>query len=253
MKYGFGYTEEMILPRAGRMTLQQIINAYSFTHAWSSENLTIAGTTTTALDYKGVHNLANPDILSQPTYNLSSINFGGKPSLSFNGTTNYLIKNTLNFNNVNSGFQIDVFKSTTPRVLTTSDNASNGRLIRGYMNTSRIGFELLFVTNRFVSNNLTWDDTKGNAVAYCSTGTSYFISMNGNSSSGANLTIITGLDNGEWFNDIALRDNVAMGATISLTPTFFNIEWVFSGVGSNTLQSEVNALTLALKNYYSLN
>jgi hypothetical protein len=75
------------------LTLQQIVDLFGFSNVWSSENLTIAGTTTTANDYKGVHNLSNPGATNQPTFNTSSVNFGGKPSLSFNGIDDYLIKN----------------------------------------------------------------------------------------------------------------------------------------------------------------
>ena len=142
---------------SGGLTLQQIIDAFGFSNAWSSENLTIAGTTTTALDYKGVHDLVNPGATNQPTFNSASASFGNKPSLSFNGVDDYLIKNVSNFNNVNEGFQIDVFKGTTPRVLTSADNGTNARFTRGYMSGGKIGFELVFVTNRFTANTLSWN------------------------------------------------------------------------------------------------
>lgn len=237
---------------SGSLTLQQIIDLFNFSNAWSSENLTIAGTTTTANDYKGVHNLANPGATNQPTFNSASANFGGKPSLSFSGIDDYLIKNTANFNNVVSGFQIDVFKGTTPRVLTSADNATNGRYTRGYMSGGKIGFELVFVTNRFTANTLVWNTAVGNVVAYGSNASAYLISLNGASNSGADLNIISGADNGAWFSGVSLRDNVAIGGTITSTPIYANIEWVFSGVGTNSSEADLNALTLLLKNYYSL-
>jgi hypothetical protein len=236
----------------GGLTLQQIIDLFGFSHAWSSENLTIAGTTTTANDYKGVHNLANPGATNQPLYNLSSINFGGKPSLTFSGVDDYLIKNTANFNNEASGFQVDVFKGTTPRVLTSADNGTNSRYIRGYTNAGKIGFELVIVTNRFTANTLVWNTAVGNVVAYGSNGSAYLISLNGASNSGANLNILNGADNGAWFSGVGLRDNVAIGGTISSTPNYANIEWVFSGVGTNTSEADLNLLTLLLKEYYNL-
>ncbi len=234
-------------------TIQQIIDLFGFSNAWSSENLTIAGTTTTANDYKGVHNLANPGATNQPTFNPTSANFGGKPSLTFSGVDDYLIKNTANFNNVASGFQVDVFKGVQAKGgLNTADNATNARYIRGYTTGGKIGFELVFITNRFTANNLTWTTTQGNAVAIQSNATIYRISINGNSSSGANLNILNGLDDGKWFNAIGLRDNVSIGGTITSIPNYGVIEWVFSGVGTNTSETDLNALTLALKNYYKL-
>lgn len=236
----------------GQLTLQQIIDSFGFSNAWSSENLTIVGTTTTALDYKGVHDLANPGATNQPTFNASSVDFGGKPSLSFNGIDDYLIKNTANFNNVASGFQIDVFKGTTPRALTSADNATNARYTSGYTSDGKIGFELVFITNRFTANTLVWNTAVGNVVAYVSNASAYLISLNGASNSGADLNIINGANNGAWFNSVGLRDNVSIGGRITSTPKYANIEWVFSGVGTNTSETDLNALTLALKNYYKL-
>jgi hypothetical protein len=234
------------------LSLQQIVNQNGFSNAWSSENLTIAGTTTTANDYMGVHNLTNPGATNQPTFNSASANFGNKPSLSFNGIDDYLLKNHANFNNVNSGFQIDVFKSTQPRALSTSDNATNGRYINGYTAGGKAGFELVFITNRTTANTLVFNTNVGNVLAWASSGSAYAISLNGLSNSGVDLNILTGANDGGWFNDIANRDNVTIGARISSTPVYYNLEWVFSGVGTNTSEADLNALTLALKNYYSL-
>jgi len=234
------------------LTLQQIIDLFGFSNAWSSENLTIAGTTTTANDYKGVHNLANPGATNQPTFNPTSANFGGKPSLTFNGIDDYLIKNTANFNNVNSGFQIDIFKSVQPRALCSSDNATNGRYINGFLNAGKVGFEFVIITNRITANTLVFNSNVGNVLAWSSTGTDYVISLNGTSNSGADLNIINGANNGGWFNDVLLRDNISIGARISSAPIYFQLEWVFSGVGTNTSAADLNALTLALKKYYSL-
>lgn len=233
--------------------INKIVEDYGFSNAWSSENLTIAGTTTTANDYKGVHNLVNPGATNQPTFNSVSANFGGKPSLSFSGVDDYLLKNISNFNNVNSGFTIDVFKSpTTPRALSTSDNLGNGRYINGYTSAGKVGFELVFITNRVTANTLVWNTAVGNVLACGSTGTDYVISLNGASNVGANLNIVTGTDNGAWFNDVGNRDNVSIGARISSTPIYYLLEWVFSGVGTNISEADLNSLTLALKNYYNL-
>ncbi len=238
---------------SGGLTLQQIIDAFGFSNAWSSENLTIAGTTTTALDYKGVHNLANPAATNNPTFNASSIIFGGKPSLSFNGIDDYLIKNISSFNNVNSGFQIDVFKSNSPISLTTADTANNAKKLSGYINTGKIGFWYYGGTqNLITANTLTFNSLAGNAVAFSSNGTNYVISLNGSANSGGGLNILTGADDGKWFNDITGRDNICIGSAQQLSPIYGVLEWVFSGVGTNTSETDLNALTLALKNYYKL-
>lgn len=239
--------------KGGGQTLQQIIDSFGFSNAWSSENLSIVGTTTTALDYMGVHDLSNPAVANQPSFNSASASFGNKPSLSFSGVNDVLTKNVSNFNFVNSGFQIDVLKSTvSPRALSTSDAAGNGRYINGYVSGGKVGFEIVFLTNRLTANTLVYDNTKGNALAWSSTGTAYAISLNGLSNVGANLNIISGANDGGWFNDVAARDNVSIGGRLSSTPVYYTMEWVFSGVGTNTSEADLNALTLALKNYYKL-
>ena len=251
--YGFGFENSRLLPKIGGQTLQQIIDLFGFSNAWSSENLTIVGTTTTALDYKGVHNLVNPGATNQPTFNASSVNFGGKPSLSFNGIDDYLIKNISSFNNVNSGFQIDVFKSNSPISLTTADTANNARKLSSYINTGKIGFWYYGGTqNLITANTLTFNSLAGNAVAFSSNGTNYVISLNGSANSGGDLNILSGADDGKWFNDITGRDNICIGSVQQLSPIYGVLEWVFSGVGTNTSETDLNALTLALKNYYKL-
>jgi len=51
------------------ITLDNISEQYGILNAWSADNLNIVTTTTTALDYKGVHDLANPAAANQPVYN----------------------------------------------------------------------------------------------------------------------------------------------------------------------------------------
>lgn len=78
--------------------LQSIVDSYTTLNAWTAQKKTIDGTTTTVLDYKGLHNLANPDVASQPTFNANDSTFNNNNSFSFD-STDYFKKMSADFGN----------------------------------------------------------------------------------------------------------------------------------------------------------
>jgi len=92
---GLGLGANKIGLRGG---LQAIINKYGFHNYWDFDKSTVIGSTTTLLDYKGVHNLSNPAAANQPTLNSPDSDFNNKNSGTFvNSDPDYLYKAVANY------------------------------------------------------------------------------------------------------------------------------------------------------------
>ena len=83
---------------------------------WDSEHITIDGTTTTLHDFNTFGDkidMSNPSASNQPTYNASSANFGSKPSLSFDGVSQYLKADAVGYgSDIDTGVIISVTKDS---------------------------------------------------------------------------------------------------------------------------------------------
>lgn len=69
-------------------------------------------------------------------------------------------------------------------------------------------------------------------IIFGSTGSAYYITVDGVPQS---LTVISGANDGRWFNTVANRNNVAIGASLDTTPTYGKgrVGWVKYGDGTN--------------------
>jgi len=73
----------------GVSVFTNIFQDYGFNNMWAADNLLINGTTTILKDFANEHHLTNPDVPSQPTFNINgSIGSNGVPSLTFSSTSN---------------------------------------------------------------------------------------------------------------------------------------------------------------------
>lgn len=247
-----------ISPLAGKGTLtglSKIVSDYSIYNAWSSEHLLVSGSTTTVYDYKGEHNLSNPAALNQPTFNSSSAKFSNKPSLTFNGTNNYLSKSVSGWRaSDTSGIFISVFRIVSGgqiNALTTADVGAGTQFTYSSVNTNSYRFIVRAdATNNSFRGSTVINDGSGRVIAHASTGSTYRININGNNET---LTMIAGSNDGKWINLITGRDNINIGALIyGGTPIYGYIEWVFSGYAPYTTDANLLALVSALKTYYGL-
>ena len=159
-------------------------------------------------------NLTQGVAVNQPSLGANSIDFS---------TNDFMINNTANvFSSDNSGY---IFFSgyfnnaAVNRIFTSADNSVNNKYLELQITTGGLA--------RFVVANTTTSIYTGNTVI--SNGAFYhgWIQTNGTTTTmmvnGISQTVtITGSAalNGQWFNDVSGRDNLAIGAIILSTPAF---------------------------------
>jgi hypothetical protein len=238
------------------LTLPAIFSNYGFLNMWSSENITINGTTTTMHDYAGLHDLSNPTALSQPTYNASDSNFGGKPSFSFANMTSILKANVANWRGSDtSGVFVEVVKLDSGTIFnsfTTADENTTSF----YVSTSTQGttFRVLYVALG-TFNNSTYGQSdvilglQPNVLAHGSTGSEYKIWIGGRSET---VTMAAGLDDGTWLDQIPNRDNIAIGLERSTGIGGGDFTTVFVGYLPYTNHDTINAAINDLNKYYKI-
>jgi hypothetical protein len=230
-------------------TLTSIFNNYNVLNMWSSENILINGTNTTVYDYSGEHDLINPAAANQPSYTSSNASLGGKPSLDFNGTTDYLKKSVSAWRGSDiTGVLVHVLKyNSGSQFFGTCDEASTK-----------------IINNRIFSSKL---NQLHNA------GTSYSGSINGSTTVGAgavkvfasscdavsNKVWVNGVDDtatdtigGGWLGDMAQRDNITVGAAQWSGIGYSNIEWVCSLYMPYTNDADISNVMNELTTYYGI-
>jgi len=245
------------LSNRGGGGLNSILSKYGYTNAWSSENKTISGTTTTLLDYANEHNLANPDATSQPALNTTDSDFNNKPSFSFDEIADHFYKSVSNWRGSDQqGEIISVFKpnGASGIMLASSDEAANDDFISHGTNALTTRIERISVggTLRFITTNPLEDwTTYGSSVwAWRSNGSSFGLNVNGTEKT-VNVTV--GADDGTWFGDISNRDNITIGARIKATNNFGNGKWCLTIYFATPLSSgNRTALINELKAYYGI-
>jgi hypothetical protein len=216
--------------RGGLTGLNKIFSDYGFLNMWTSENIDVSGTVTTLIDYAGEHDLVNPAAANQPTFNSSSANFGGRPSLTYNGTTDYVYKAVSDWRGSDSsGVIISVFRLISGGDISFLASANEGgtspyfyQLIN--TNTLRV---IHTGTARSYRGATVINDTNPHVVSYASTGSVYKTVIDGNNDA---VTMIQNADDGSWLDGILLRDNITIGAMMRTTiGQYGNLEWVMSG------------------------
>lgn len=229
----------------GGLTLQSIFDNNGLLHQWTSENITIDGTTTTLHDYAGTHDLFNPAAANQATFNASSANFNGKPSFTLDGTTDYFHKAVANWRAADStGVMIVVVKQsgTENGFFTTADDATNTNWF-GVGQALGKGNMLKSGANHITS--LT-DDAGAKVISA--------------SGDGANLKIfLNGVDNTDttgtysWLDSQpTLRDNIVIGSVQRLSPLYANMELVAAAYMPYTNDAAIIAAHSDYMTYYGI-
>jgi len=205
---------------------------------WDSEHVTKVGNVTTCEDFNDVgvrYNLANPTASSQPTLNTSSSNFNNLPSLTFNGSTDYVRKTIQGYReNDTSGMFIAVYRSldatqTFISSLTISNSSSNGRYISNSIdsNTLRCSIVARAAFRSFRGSTLA-NNTNPIVSVIGSNSSNYKMFINSDLQT---ITTISGSNDGAWLS--ANRDtdinNITIGALERVGLLYSNIEWCFSG------------------------
>ena len=211
------------------------ILAYSPFNVWDSEHETRVGTTTTFLDYNNVgtaYDLANPAASNQPTYNASSFDFNSLPSFTFDGSSDYVINNVSNYRNSdNSGMFISVYKKLSGNLMMTlTVGAETTNRYFGYnsinSNSFRTSAAMDAGTFSFRGTENV-DNTNPQLVTYAGTGSEYKMWIGDSEQS---IVIIQGNNDGaKWLDSTNDYGNLAIGARVSPTISYSNIEWCFSG------------------------
>ena len=232
--------------------LQGIFSTYNFTNMWSSENLTVSGTTTTLNDYSGEHDLTNPAAANQAIFNASGFGSNNKPYLAYNGIDDYNIKNTANWRPTDTTGVIDLaFRTgtdiaTVQGIFATSDNATNNYKVACFITGG--SFQLI-IKNGGTALTSTFAITSS---------TDYVISIQ------QNATTLTVYVNGVlkattlagtltyWFNDVPNRDNITFGAIIQGANFFFNNNGALLGYRPYISSASTLAGNIEISNYYGI-
>jgi hypothetical protein len=223
------------------LTISSIVSKYGFLNAWSAENITINGTTTTLHDYLGEHDLSNPTVASQPTFSGADSSMQNRPTLSFT-TDDYLTKAVANWRSADaSGVFIAVIRNSTAYFFSTNDNTSNSNWFSLY----RSGTYGL-VKNGAVVVNSTTNTTAKQVVAMVGTGTEFKAFVNGVNETTTPLTY-------NWLNSTPTqRDDITMGATTRLSPIYSTSVIAFVGYLPYTNDATIIACQNELKTLYGI-
>ena len=243
--------------RGGLTGLDEIFSSYNFTNMWSSENLDISGTNTTLLDYAGEHDLVNPAAVAQPTLSAGSANFNSKPSLTYDGASDYSYKSTPNWRGSDaSGVMIGVFMVSGGARLDFLSTADESGSTEYYTVIDTLGKGSFNIKSDINSVNNIYKSTLnvnviGNpsVLAFASTGSNYKIFEEGAVKAGG---ITTGSDNGKWLDNIDNRDNITIGSVRVGSVLYAEMEWVMSGYMPYISDANVIAVQNELKAYYGI-
>ena len=229
-------------------------------NVWDSDHLDIVGTTTTALDYNEVgttYDMANPTAGAQPTFTASSANFNEKPSLTFDGSSQYLENMVSDFRSGDTGgIIISVFRILTgSRVLEfmSSDDATG--VI--YMNDSSLsGNAYSWISRgtagirRFSSTTNIITGNPPTSIAVQNSGSAYKLFVNGVEDV---IAMISGANDGAvWFDDVVGSDNITIGGRQTSAPAFSNIEWCFTGIFPYVNDATTLEILTILNNKYGI-
>lgn len=233
------------------LSIQDIVDEFGFLNAWSSENIFIDGTNTTAIDYLGEHDLSNPTSTEQPTFNsIGAVGVLSKPSLDFNGTTDYLKKSVVNWRGSDTtGVMVSVFKvksTSSLEYLCTSDEGSVSDSVFPIISSNKLriivdGADITAATNDLMN-------TTDNVSAFGSNGSEFKMFTNG-----VLDTVVSGTNDGRWLDGAINRDNISIGAVVRSSILYGEMEWVFSGYLPYTDDNAIIELQNKLKVYYGIN
>lgn len=201
------------------LTLQAVFNNHAGRNQWAAENSTIVSTTTTWLDYASVHNVANPAAGNQPTRVYPDTDFNNKKTGSFDGTDDYLIKNTANYGSGQTTGSLWI-------VVKTGSSFTSSPAIFSVNNIATTTQKLLISINTAGKINITTHNGTTANVLIVDTAltinSKYIIEVESNGSTtscyvNGVLQTLTGTNSGLWFdyaNTGNTLDNVVIGGAI---------------------------------------
>lgn len=237
--------------------LQGIFSSYSFINWWDSNELNISGTTTTYLDRGNEHDLPNPSATNQATYSASDAGFNGRPSLDYDGTTDYNYKSFNDFRGSdNSGVIHVTFKTpasfgVTQTIFAASDEATNAEKIMIYVDSAG-DFTCLLNTAGGGNTRIRGIALSVNTeyTAYVgSTGAAFIMGINGATSG---FSVDLGFNDGTWLNDATTLSNISIGGRINSSNNLYGSKIVQVGYEPYTSQAISNAANLEIKNVYGI-
>lgn len=220
-----------ISPFANRVvdgiSLAQLFTQYAGRNQWAAENSTIVSTTTTWIDYAGVHNIANPAAGNQPTRVDPDSDFNNKKTDSFGGVDDYLIKNTSNYGAGQTTGSLWAIVKTGANfagspVIFSANNTAN-TIEKAFVYFDTLGKLNIIFHNGIISNILT-------TVNAFSINSKYLIEFESNGSTTSCYTngvaqTLVGTNNGSWFsyaNTGNTLDNIVIGGAIrSASPVYY--------------------------------
>ena len=186
-----------------------------------SHGLAIDGESISAIRDKITRRFFEQDTKSkQPTYTLNAIN--SKPAMTFDGSSQLLVLDETGLASILNGSQGHVFAAVQIStlqdnlgVLTSGDESAGNDVVdlRAYRDATFNGITFRIDDN--VNDNVLSGSTTDVIAAttyilhWSSTGTAYAARVNGIVQS---FDLISGVDNGNWFGDVANRDSIAIGA-----------------------------------------
>lgn len=239
--------------------ISTLVTKYSFINAWSFENQTINGTTSTLTDYKAIHDLSNPAIANQWTFIGGDANINNRASGYF-VTDDYAYKSVANYNSGASTGSIHAVFTTNADVTTnnfifgSSDESTsnyifdffigNSKLKARIRNTTAVGqrYEFECSTTTILANT-------SYVVSVYQNGSTLQVLINGTAQS---LNVTNGTAETYWFADIPNRDNITIGATIFVTAGYSDLDIAFMGVSDDFADATVLANHNELKTLYGI-
>ena len=265
-----GFLQESILypidQSANRRAIEININNYYSVYPtaldfnpyniWDSEHISINNTTTTLTDFNTVgtaYDLVNPAASNQPTYTSADSSFRELPSLTFDGSGEYVSNAVSDYRGGDSsGMYISVFKyigGNTFNFLTSSDEDTPAR----YISQSRLENGATRYDNIYRGNISNINTTQSEIIsgdieiqALAGNGSSY-ITYNSN---GVIDNTVSGNVSYQWFSEVGQRDNVVIGASVTNSIDYSNISWCMSGYFPYVDDETTLSLITALKNKY---
>ena len=200
-------------------------------NVWDSENVVISGTSTTFTDFNNVgttYNLVNPSATNQPAYNASDSGFNNLPSFTFDGVGEYVSNGVSDYRFAdNSGMLIGVFKYELGgnfNFLTSCQNLNSV-----FIRQARFPATSQYI-HRFGGSTTVVDTTQSSinqgdvTIQVLAGDGTNFIAYN----QGGNIPI-TLSGSYKWFDEVASRTNIAIGASLNSAIRYANITWCMSG------------------------
>jgi len=222
-------------------------------NVWDSEHTVIDGTTTTFTDFNNVgtaYDLSNPAASNQPAYTASDSDFNNLPSFTFDGAGEYVSNGVSGYRESDSsGMYISVFRydsGSNFNFFTSASDINNGIFIR----QARFPAASQYI-HRFGGGTSIFQTIQSNIIAgdvtiqaLAGDGTNFIAySQDG---------VITATQSGtyKWFDDVASRTNIGIGASLNPAIRYAGITWCMSGYFPYVDDATTESLIAALKNKY---